>query len=75
LLDLASHSYRLKLAGSYYLLGSVGDLEPVEIVTPKKNIRSKYFYCFHQAVYPGKFSEVATHEIGGRDPENFSGRD
>jgi hypothetical protein len=33
--------------------------------------RSKILYCFHQAVYPGKFSEKCL----GQYPENFSGRD
>jgi hypothetical protein len=32
--------------------------------------RSKILYCFHQAVYPGKFSE----KFIGRDPKNFSGK-
>ena len=33
--------------------------------------RSKILDCFHQAVYPGKFSE----KFLGRDPKNFLGRD
>jgi hypothetical protein len=33
-------------------------------------IRSIIFYCFHQAVYPDKFSE----KFLGRDPKNFLGR-
>jgi hypothetical protein len=33
--------------------------------------RSKILDCFHQAVYPGKFSE----KFLGHDPKNFLGRD
>jgi hypothetical protein len=33
--------------------------------------RSKILCCFHQDVYPGKFSK----KFLGRDPENFSGHD
>ena len=33
--------------------------------------RSKILYCFHQAIYIGKFSE----KFLGRDPKNVLGRD